>query len=529
MSRNRKPLTLGEKLRIIEEAEKRNGATKASIARDLNIPESSLKTILAKKDSILLNAAKFGLNRKAAKDGKYAAMEKALVEWLRQARSSGIAVDGAILKEKAETVALRCGIDDFKASNGWLDRFKKRSGVVYSRCCGESAQLQPLDAGVIKCMKQKYRKFLVQRRLAGMERKQLDKKLSVLDAMHYIASAWDAVTPETIANSFRHCGFNRSGACSTSEAALPVDDEPEFGSLELPGSFADYVGADDDVAVCSEVSLDDIIETVRPDTAGTSDEEEMDDAAEASVSVPTYADVLCYVDHIRRCEVPAEMPVDLRTKLILCLVYLGGGQQLTSGLVDQLQRDEDPEVAGDLFLDVAEALMEVRRMQEALPLLHALVNTQNYGMAAVWLRYGECLQQLGCLREATSAYERTCELAPGHAQARLALCQLLLAQGLTDRAIACLESADAPQQGAMGDADQQQDAACVLLRRAQLLRQSGRQQDFIETAKLLHEAHCPPVQTPNEYTAMFSTSTYRGRTEALRELYQQRNFSPFSE
>ncbi|KAH6934882.1 hypothetical protein HPB50_001583 [Hyalomma asiaticum] len=74
----------------------------------------------------------------------------------------------------------------------------------------------------------------------------------------------------------------------------------EFGSLELPGSFADYVGADDDVAVCSEVSLDDIIETVRPDTAGTSAEEEMDDAAEASVSVPTYADVLCYVDHIRR-------------------------------------------------------------------------------------------------------------------------------------------------------------------------------------------------------------------------------------
>ncbi|KAH7935089.1 hypothetical protein HPB52_003693 [Rhipicephalus sanguineus] len=216
MSRNRKPLTLGEKLGIIEEAEKRNGATKASIARDLNIPESSLKTILAKKDSILLNAAKFGLNRKAATDGKYAAMEKAL------------------------------------------------------------------------------------RRLAGMERKQLDKKLSVLDPMHYIASAWDAVTPETIANSFRHCGFNRSGACSTSEAAVPVDDEPEFGSLELPGSFADYVGADDDVAVCSEVSLDDIIETVRPDTAGTSDEEEMDDAAEASASVPTYVDVLCYVNHIRR-------------------------------------------------------------------------------------------------------------------------------------------------------------------------------------------------------------------------------------
>ncbi|KAH8022886.1 hypothetical protein HPB51_006244 [Rhipicephalus microplus] len=237
MSRNRKPLTLGEKLRIIEEAEKRSGATKAGIARDLNIPESSLKTILA-KNSIPLNAAKFGLNRKAAKDGKYAAIETAL--------------------------------------------------------------LQPLDAGIIKCMKQKYRKFLVQRRLAGMERKHLDKKLSVLDAMHYIASAWYAIMPETIVNCFRHCGFNRSGACSTSEAAVPVDDEPEFGNLELPGSFADYVGADNYVAVCSAVSLDDIIETVRSDTAGTSDEEEMDDTAEASASVATYADVLCYVDNIRR-------------------------------------------------------------------------------------------------------------------------------------------------------------------------------------------------------------------------------------
>ncbi|KAL3251163.1 hypothetical protein MRX96_017770 [Rhipicephalus microplus] len=185
MSRNRKPLTLEEKLRMIEEAEKRSGATKASIARDLNISESSLKTILPKKDSILLNAAKFGLNKNATKGGKYAAMEAAFVEWLRQARSSEIALDGAMLKEKAETVALRCGIDDFKASNGWLDRFKKRSGVVYSRCCGESSsvssdtvenQLQPLDAGIIKCMKQKYRKFLVKCWMAGMDCKQLDKK-----------------------------------------------------------------------------------------------------------------------------------------------------------------------------------------------------------------------------------------------------------------------------------------------------------------------------------------------------------------
>lgn len=462
MSRNRSPLTLGEKLRIIEEAEKRKGATKASIAREFNIPESSLKTILAKKDSILANASKFGLKRKAAKEGKYVDMEKVLVEWLRQARSSGIAVDGATLKEKAESIALRCRIDDFKASDGWLDRFKKRNGVVYSRCCGERAsvslptveestasrpvirhykpsdvfsagetgvfynmqpeqtllfkgeschggersedrltvllctnedgseklpplvigkfekprcfenlkglpcqyksnrkawmtaaifleflqlldsrmgagnrkilllldnapchpsdtahlrnvqvaflppncteQLQPLDAGIVKCLKQEYRKFLVQRRLARRERDQLDGKLSLLDAMHYIASAWDAVSSDTIASSFRRCGFERSDeARCADEAVVSIDDEPDFDALRLPGTFADYVSADDGVAVCGPGSLDDVIEAVLPDCTETfGEEEEMDDVAGASASVPTYADVLCYVDNIRR-------------------------------------------------------------------------------------------------------------------------------------------------------------------------------------------------------------------------------------
>ncbi|KAH7961476.1 hypothetical protein HPB52_009319 [Rhipicephalus sanguineus] len=359
MSRNRKPLTLGEKLRVIEEAEKRTGSTKASIARDLNIPESSLKTILAKKDSILLNASKFGLNRKAAKDGKYAAMEKALMlagvevcrpghqklqnftkfpksggEFHQMATLLPALVIGKFEKPRCFKNLKRLPCQYTFNRKAWmtaakfaayLQQLDSRMGakdrkillLLDNAPCHPTdtshlrnvkvaflppnctSQLQPLDAGVIKCMKQKYRKFLVQRRLAGMERKQMATKLSVLDAMHYIASAWDAVTQETIANFFRHCGFTRSGGCF-SEAAVLDDDEPEFGHLELPGSFADYVGADDDVAVCSAVSLDDIIETVRPDSAETSDEEEMDDTAEASASVPTYTDVLDYVDNIRR-------------------------------------------------------------------------------------------------------------------------------------------------------------------------------------------------------------------------------------
>ncbi|KAH6938844.1 hypothetical protein HPB50_013567 [Hyalomma asiaticum] len=81
---------------------------------------------------------------------------------------------------------------------------------------------------------------------------------------------------------------------------MSVDDEPEFGCLQLPGTFADYVSADDGVAVCSAVSLDNIIEAVWPESTDTSDEEEIDDAGKASTSLPTYAEVLSSIDNIRQ-------------------------------------------------------------------------------------------------------------------------------------------------------------------------------------------------------------------------------------
>lgn len=71
MSRKRTVLSLGDKLNLIKEVEKQHGATKASVAWDLKIPESSLKMILANKAVIVQNANKFGLKHKAAKEGQH--------------------------------------------------------------------------------------------------------------------------------------------------------------------------------------------------------------------------------------------------------------------------------------------------------------------------------------------------------------------------------------------------------------------------------------------------------------------------
>ncbi|KRX24453.1 Tigger transposable element-derived protein 6 [Trichinella nelsoni] len=49
----------------------------------------------------------------------------------KQVRISNLPVDGTIVRSKAAELAHLIGIDDFKASNGWINRFRQRHGLVY--------------------------------------------------------------------------------------------------------------------------------------------------------------------------------------------------------------------------------------------------------------------------------------------------------------------------------------------------------------------------------------------------------------
>lgn len=49
--------------------------------------------------------------------------------------------------------------------------------------------------------------------------------------------------------------------------------------------------------------------------------------------------------------------------------------------------EQNPEDMGDLYLDVAEAFLDVGEYSSALPLLSALVCSERYNLAVVWLRH----------------------------------------------------------------------------------------------------------------------------------------------
>lgn len=71
-----------------------------------------------------------------------------------------------------------------------------------------TSKLQPLDQGIIRVVKQYYCERLVLQFIKHLQKpgtKPTDTKVAVtaLDSMHFLSSAWEAVTAELIANCFK--------------------------------------------------------------------------------------------------------------------------------------------------------------------------------------------------------------------------------------------------------------------------------------------------------------------------------------
>uniref|UniRef100_F6WUM2 HTH CENPB-type domain-containing protein n=1 Tax=Xenopus tropicalis TaxID=8364 RepID=F6WUM2_XENTR len=138
--KKRKSLSLEEKIAILDRADSYHG-TRVALAKELGIPVSTLGTIIKQRASTEGSADKCGpqaKKRKYVTQSKYEQMEKLLQEWFAGLHASNVPISGIMLREKAVHIATRLGIDNFTASNGWIDRFKKRYNVVYKAVCGES-------------------------------------------------------------------------------------------------------------------------------------------------------------------------------------------------------------------------------------------------------------------------------------------------------------------------------------------------------------------------------------------------------
>lgn len=92
---------------------------------------------------------------------------------------------------------------------------------------------QPMDQGVIKCLKSAYRKLLVKKMMTHMEESpEKPFSINILDAIEMISCAWKTETFEAISKCFKHAGFK-----VTNDMDIPEEDEAMNNKVEEDKDF----------------------------------------------------------------------------------------------------------------------------------------------------------------------------------------------------------------------------------------------------------------------------------------------------
>ncbi|XP_066146779.1 tigger transposable element-derived protein 6-like [Euwallacea fornicatus] len=71
-------------------------------------------------------------------------IDKECLDWFSRIRSQNIPISGPLIKAKAKEIACRLKYEQFSASNGWLEKWR-RHNISFKSISGESADVNPQD------------------------------------------------------------------------------------------------------------------------------------------------------------------------------------------------------------------------------------------------------------------------------------------------------------------------------------------------------------------------------------------------
>ncbi|XP_054008992.1 jerky protein homolog-like [Hylaeus anthracinus] len=139
--RKRVVLSIKTKHEIIQKLE--NGESAAKLAKTYGIGKATITGIKNQKCAIenyLLQADSLdaSTSRKSLMVPKNKNVDDAVFQWFLQNRDKGVPISGPILCEKALEFNKKLeGNPNFKASSGWLEKFKSRHGIRELNVLGE--------------------------------------------------------------------------------------------------------------------------------------------------------------------------------------------------------------------------------------------------------------------------------------------------------------------------------------------------------------------------------------------------------
>ena len=137
-------LTLEERRKVIVESEK--GISARKLSEIFKCGRTQVNNIIKNKGEILKEWEEnkhHGMKRK--RDSKCGEVNDFVYEWFKCARAKKLPVSGPMLQEKARQKAKELNVDNFVASNGWLECFRKRHNISFRTVCGEGGDVSAKD------------------------------------------------------------------------------------------------------------------------------------------------------------------------------------------------------------------------------------------------------------------------------------------------------------------------------------------------------------------------------------------------
>lgn len=136
-SSRRENLTLRDKITIIEVASKEKLSTRG-VAAKFGISKTQAAKILKYKEEFLKMWRENGNpdSKRKFLNLKGRLLDAEVLEWLQKTRLEHILISGSLIRKKALEISKKLKMDNFKASQGWLEKFRKRHNISIKRVHG---------------------------------------------------------------------------------------------------------------------------------------------------------------------------------------------------------------------------------------------------------------------------------------------------------------------------------------------------------------------------------------------------------
>ena len=159
-----------------------------------------------------------------------------------------------------------------------------------------TAFTQPMDQGVIRSLKAKYRSRLIKLIIKAINSNKDIPKINVLDAMKLLTLSWEDVTENTVQNCFAKVRISNDDQLRAQndlddpfiELRSSIEELKERNSEEFPDDISpeEFTNLDDSVAATEPVLTDElIIEMVRKGEDEDVESDDDDESANADVSI----------------------------------------------------------------------------------------------------------------------------------------------------------------------------------------------------------------------------------------------------